>query len=56
MITSLEPVPGYTVLDPQGHPLGRVELPRRPDLLEKGTVLLRREIPWIQPDAPRTRH
>ena len=47
MIASREPVPGYTVLDPQGHPLGRVELPRKPDLLEKGTVLLRREFPKI---------
>lgn len=47
MIASREPIPGYTVLDPQGHPLGRVDLPRKPDLLDRGTVLLRREIPRI---------
>ena len=47
MIASREPVPGYTVLDPKGRPLGRVELPRKPDLLEKGTVLLRRELPRL---------
>ncbi|HET7041267.1 MAG TPA: hypothetical protein VFI13_04585 [Gemmatimonadales bacterium] len=47
MIAELRPVPGYTVLDALGRPLGRVELPRVPDLLSKGTVLLRREQPKL---------
>ncbi len=51
MIASREPILGYTVLDPQGHPLGRVDLPRKPDLLSKETVLLRRDIPIFDQKA-----
>ena len=47
MIAQSRPTPGYLVLDESGKPLGRVDLPLRPDLLAVGTVLLRREIPRI---------
>ena len=47
MIASSVPTPGYLVLDPAGHLLGRVELPLHPDLSAAGTVLLRRELPKL---------
>ncbi len=48
MITRFEPTPGYVVLTPNGTPVGRVDLPLRPDLLAVGTVLLRRPEPRLQ--------
>ena len=48
MIAQSRPIPGYVVLDDAGKPLGRVDLPLRPDLLAVGTVLLRREVPQLQ--------
>lgn len=47
MIARFEPTPGYLVLAPDGRVLGRVDLPVRPDLLSRETVLLHREIPWL---------
>ena len=47
MIAQTRPTPGYVVLTPNGTPLGRVDLPLRPDLLAVGTVLLRRSMPAL---------
>jgi hypothetical protein len=47
MIAQSRPTPGYLVFDEAGKPLGRVDLPLRPDLLAVGTVLLRRESPAV---------
>jgi hypothetical protein len=47
MIAQSRPTPGYLVLDSEGKLLGRVDLPLHPDLLARGTVLLRREFPRL---------
>ena len=47
MIAHSNPTPGYLVLDDAGKLLGRVDLPLHPDLLARGTVLLRREFPRV---------
>ena len=47
MIAQSRPTPGYVVLTPNGTPVGRVELPLHADLLTRGTVLLRRDLPRL---------
>ena len=47
MISTPRPLPGFLVTDPQGRLLGRIDLPREPDLVAAGTVLLQRNTPNV---------
>lgn len=49
MISQPQPAPAFLILDPQGHPLGRIESPKSPELLSGATVLLRRPMPGRDP-------
>ncbi|MDP9143146.1 MAG: hypothetical protein M3N43_00335 [Actinomycetota bacterium] len=48
MIAQNSPASGFLILDGRGTPLGRIELPREPEVrISAGTVLLRRAMPSV---------
>jgi hypothetical protein len=51
MLISIDPAPTFEVLDTDGRVIGKVVRPAEPELVGpgKGTVLLRRSVPALEP-------
>lgn len=52
MLTSLEPIRTYDVVDRDGRVIGQVIQPAEAGLVGQGTMLLRRPVPAIRTQRP----
>ena len=52
MLTSLEPIRTYDVVDRDGRVIGQVIQPAEAGLVGQGTMLLRRAVPAIRTQRP----